>query len=37
LLVDDTVGEVATFRDMIRLLSTYKPKEYSCFAFLKDY
>lgn len=37
LLVDDTVGEVATFRDMIRLISTYKPKEYLCYAFLRDY
>lgn len=37
LLVDDTVGEVSTFKDMVRLLSMYKPKEYLCYAFLKDY
>jgi hypothetical protein len=37
LLVDDTVGEVSTFRDMIRLLTEYKPKECFCYAFLKDY
>ncbi len=37
LLIDDTVGEVSTFRDMIRLLTEYKPKECFCYAFLKDY
>ena len=37
LLIDDTVGEVSTFREMLRLLSMYKPKEYTCYAFLKDY
>jgi hypothetical protein len=37
LLLDDTVGEAATFTEMLRLISTYKPKESLCFAFLKDY
>jgi len=37
LLIDDTVGEISTFADMIRLISNYKPKEYLCYAFLKDY
>lgn len=37
LLIDDSVGEMSTFRDMVRLLSMYKPKEYLCYAFLKDY
>jgi len=37
LLVDDTVGEVSTFTDMLRLLNEYKPKECLCYALLKDY
>lgn len=37
LLVDDTVGEISTFADMMRLLLPYRPSEYLCYAFLKDY
>lgn len=37
LLVDDTTGEVSTFREMLRLLNEYKPKHTVCYAFLKDY
>lgn len=37
LLLDDTSGEVTTFREMVRLISEYKPKSYTCFAFLKDF